>query len=235
MPARIPEKSVISKKFDRIARKYDVTNKIISCGCDVIWRKKLINLLDINENTRMIDLACGTGDIPIQVAKKHKNIKIIGADLSTGMLEIAKKKCVNAGLEERISWVKTDIQDMQFENSSFDVVTMVFGLRNLPDMEKGISEISRILKPGGKAFIMEFSLPENKIMRSLHIFYLRYIIPFLGNLITGDKKMYQYLGKTIENFPPPESVCKMMGKYFPDVSVKRLFAGMVTIYMASTP
>jgi demethylmenaquinone methyltransferase / 2-methoxy-6-polyprenyl-1,4-benzoquinol methylase len=231
MPARIPEKSVISKKFDKIARKYDVTNKIISCGCDIIWRKKLINLLDINEDTRMIDLACGTGDIPIQIVKRHKNIKIIGVDLSDGMLEIAKIKSAKAGLEERISWVKTDIQDMQFEDSSFDVVTMVFGLRNLPDMEKGISEISRILEPTGKAFIMEFSLPKNKIIRGLHIFYLRYIIPFLGSMITRDKKMYQYLGKTIENFPPPESVCEMMGKYFSDVSVKRLFAGMVTIYI----
>jgi len=231
MPARIPEKNVISKKFDKIASKYDITNKIISFGCDIIWRKRLINLLEINEKTKMIDLACGTGDIPIQIVKRHKNIKIIGADLSDGMLEIAKKKCANAGLEKRISWVKTDIQDMQFEDSSFDIATMVFGLRNLPDMKKGISEISRILKPTGKAFIMEFSLPENKIMRSLHIFYLRYIIPFLGSLVTGDKKMYQYLAKTIENFPPPESVCKTMRNYFSDISVKRLFAGMVTIYM----
>ncbi|MCK5743464.1 MAG: bifunctional demethylmenaquinone methyltransferase/2-methoxy-6-polyprenyl-1,4-benzoquinol methylase UbiE, partial [Caldisericia bacterium] len=211
MPARIPEKNVISKKFDKIASKYDITNKIISFGCDIIWRKRLINLLDINEKTKMIDLACGTGDIPIQIVKRHKNIKIIGGDLSSGMLEIAKIKSSKAGFEERISWIKTDIQDMQFEDSSFDIITMVFGLRNLPDMEKGISEISRILKPTGKAFIMEFSLPANKIMRSLHIFYLRYIIPFLGSIITGDKKMYQYLGKTIENFPSPKSVCKMMG------------------------
>ncbi len=230
MKKSLPSKNGISEDFDKIAKKYDLTNRVISLGFDISWRKKLLKLIDAKYNAKIIDLACGTGDVSFMLFDKFPQSEIIGADLSEGMLAVAKHKAAKRGIKD-IEFVKADILDMPFDDTRFDVSTMVFGLRNLPDLEAGLKEISRVMKPSGRCYFMEFSVPRNPIMRLLHRIYIEAFIPVIGSYLTGDVDMYQYLGTTIKELPQPEQIVEMMKKHFTGAEFKRIFMGMVTIYL----
>ncbi|NIM15057.1 MAG: bifunctional demethylmenaquinone methyltransferase/2-methoxy-6-polyprenyl-1,4-benzoquinol methylase UbiE [Candidatus Aminicenantes bacterium] len=218
--------------FDRIHRRYDLLNHLFSFGQDIIWRYKLSQGIEKKDNQQLLDLATGTGDVAFSLLKHSPRIKHAHAcDMAQKMLQLARKKAIKKKLSPKVSLLQGDAINIPYVNDIFDVVTMAFGIRNVTNPSLVLTEIFRVLKTGGKAFILEFSLPANKILRKLHLFYLRHIIPRVGAVISRDKHAYRYLNKTIETFPYGQSFCQLMQTAgFRNVRFKPLTFGVVTIY-----
>ncbi|MCK4886798.1 MAG: bifunctional demethylmenaquinone methyltransferase/2-methoxy-6-polyprenyl-1,4-benzoquinol methylase UbiE [Planctomycetes bacterium] len=230
----ICDKSQISGTFDEISGSYDIVNRLISFGIDRSWRKRLVSYIPDDEGLRVLDLATGTGDVAIEAIKTKSNIaSVAGVDLSEKMMEIGKKKVEAAGAGNKVIFKKGDLLSLPFSNGSFDCVTMAFGLRNAVDTTKCISEISRVLKAGGKALVLEFSLPRNFLFRAAYLFYFKYILPIAGGAISGNMKAYQYLNSTVVSFASPEKVAAMMAEAYLEVKMESLSLGIVTIYIAT--
>lgn len=203
----MPEKTYIKNMFDSIAADYDKLNHILSLNIDKIWRKKAISRIAL-KNCKILDLACGTGDFSIALAKyliKNgcRESIILGMDISAGMINVMKKKVEEENLSEFVFPVQGDGENMDFEDETFDYVTIAFGIRNFEDREKGLREIFRILKKEGNLIIIELSRPENCILKFLYNLYFKNIIPFFGGLVSGNRQAYDYL---------PDSVCRFPGK-----------------------
>lgn len=227
----LPSRKHVEEMFNKIAPKYDFANRILSFGIDIFWRKKLVNMLIENNPNKVLDLACGTGDVTIEIFKNAKNVEIVDADLSQDMLSLAQKKILNRFPEAHVSFVKEDAQKLSFDEDSFDAITIVFGIRNVENLSKGLSEMYRVLLPGGRAFILEFSIPSSRLIKSCFLFYLRNIVPSIGNLLTGDFYSYKYLNKSIEAFPFGEEFCKMLKDAgFKEVRAVPFTFGIVTVY-----
>ena len=220
------------RMFDRIHKQYDALNRLFSFGLDVTWRYSLSRHIEKKDDQQLLDLASGTGDAALSLLKNSPYIKYaVGCDMAGKMLEAAQNKAIKKKLAEKVSFLQGDAANIPFANNIFDVVTMVFGIRNMADPAHVLSEILRVLKKGGKTLILEFSLPTNPILRNIHLFYLRHIIPWVGGAISRDKHAYRYLDKTIETFPYGESFCRIMERAgFRDVQFKTLTFGVVTLY-----
>jgi demethylmenaquinone methyltransferase/2-methoxy-6-polyprenyl-1,4-benzoquinol methylase len=220
------------RMFDRIHRRYDLLNHLFSFGQDIIWRYKLSQGIENKDNQQLLDLATGTGDAAFSLLKHSSRIKHAHAcDMAAKMLQLARRKAVKKKLSEKISLLQGDAANIPYVNDIFDVVTIAFGIRNVTNPIHVLTEIFRVLKTGGKAFILEFSLPTNKSLRKLHLFYLRHIIPRVGAVISRDKHAYLYLNKTIESFPYGDSFCQLMQTAgFRNVRFNLLTFGVVTIY-----
>jgi len=217
--------------FDRIAPSYDRVNRLLSFGRDIAWRKKVRHLLPNKNELILLDLATGTGDQLISLDKSKQIAEGVGVDMSTGMLEVGQKKLVDAGLDHRLELREGDATDIPYEEHRFDVVTISFGIRNVVHVDKALSEMHRVLKPGGRALILEFSLPPNPVIAWLHLFYLRHILPLVGGMVSGDTAAYRYLNTTIESFPYGEAFCKKMRDAgFSETIEHRLTFGVATIY-----
>lgn len=185
----------IQQMFDKIAHRYDLLNRILSFRRDVAWRKKAIKLLNIKREQRILDVACGTGDMIIQLRKQTGVVDIVGVDFSKNMLMKAVEKGVDAHL------LAGDAHFLPFKNKSFDRVMIAFGFRNVTDKERGLSELYRILKDGGRLCILEFSQPEGYFFGNLYKFYFRKVLPFMGGIISGNRHAYEYLPNSVYNFP----------------------------------
>jgi len=218
--------------FDRIARRYDLVNRLLSFGQDIIWRKKLAGLLPERQSQHVLDLATGTADVLLSLVKHSPNIKSgLGLDMSEKMLAIGQSKISRVGLSSKLSFLRGDANSIPCVDNSFDVTTMAFGIRNVTDVRKSLSEMYRVLSPGGKVLILEFSLPPNKLIRSLHLFYLRYLLPTIGGIVSGDKDAYRYLNSTIKSFPYGEEFLRLMsGTGFENSKAHPLTFGVATIY-----
>ena len=223
--------------FDRIAPAYDILNHLLSFGRDLSWRRRLANAVVKNEKLRVLDLATGTGDILICLLRRNPNIaEAVGLDISDNMLALCRRKIARRKLSERIKLVRADVTANGQAGGSFDVVTMGFGIRKTPDAFKTLTEIHRLLKRGGTALILEFSMPANRILRSFYLFYLRFFVPLLGRLLSGDNHAYRYLDKSIESFHRAEDFCRIMQKVgFSDVSAKPLTFGVACLYQGTRP
>jgi demethylmenaquinone methyltransferase/2-methoxy-6-polyprenyl-1,4-benzoquinol methylase len=201
------EKKDSYKMFNRIAKRYDFLNRLLSLGLDYFWRKRLAHFAversstNTSEGYHVLDLATGTADVALELAKKKEVQHIIGLDLSHEMLQQALQKISSHPQGKKMTLQWGDAVKIPFPNESFDLVTLSFGIRNFPDPQESLRNIFRVLRPGGKVLIMEFSLPQNKIIKKAYLFYLRSLLPHLGGLISGDKKAYRYLNETIEDFP----------------------------------
>ena len=204
------KKEQVKKMFDNIAGKYDLLNHLLSMGIDKIWRRNLINMLEAGKPRKILDVATGTGDLAIQASKKIVDAEITGLDISTGMLEIARDKVAKKHLEDRIDFVPGDSEKMPFPEGSFDAVTVAFGVRNFENLEKGLKEMHRVLREGGEVFILEFSTPRNKIIRTVYNFYFRYLLPFIGRVTSKDPKAYKYLYESVQAFPCYEDFLALM-------------------------
>lgn len=219
------------KIFDEIARSYDFLNHFLSFGIDIYWRQKFLPALPKTDQILALDLATGTGDVPLVLVKDKRVRKVIGIDRSKGMVEIGKQKIIKKKLDHKI---KLDIGDgvkVPFKDKKFDVVTISFGIRNFSDHKESLKNIYRVLKPKGKVLIMEFSLPKNKLMRALYFFYFRNILPKIGNLLSGHGDAYTYLNKTVEDFPyGVEFSNHLMEAGFKNVSHKSYTFGIATLY-----
>ena len=192
--------SDIRRMFDAIAKKYDFLNHLLSFCLDFHWRSKVSKLLR-KEDLKYIDLATGTGDLLINVSKKNPQIQnAIGLDASENMLSICDKKISKRKLKNKTSLILADIAEIPFSENSFDAATVGFGIRNTNDIPKALSEIHRILKPQGHAIILEFFAPQNQVIKTLYLFYLRQIVPLIAKICLSQKDAYVYLNKTIEKF-----------------------------------
>lgn len=229
------KKSVqVEKMFDNIAHAYDRLNHTLSLGIDKSWRRKAIAWLKPFHPQRIMDVATGTGDFAIQAYQDLLPEELIGTDISEGMMNVGKEKVQRNGLTGKIIFAKEDCTSLTFGAESFDAVTVAFGVRNFEDLDKGLSEICRVLTPNGKLVILELSYPEKFPMKQLYAIYSRVVIPTLGKLFSKDNSAYHYLPQSIKAFPQGEVMKNIIGKAgFREVSFRRLTFGICTLYMAS--
>ncbi len=226
------KKEQVEQMFDNISHRYDFLNHFLSMGIDKGWRKKIVRLLAPYRPDAVLDIATGTGDLAILEAEKLKPSTMVGLDLSEGMLEIARQKAAKKNLNH-IQWIKGDAEHLPFDDATFDAVTVAFGVRNFENLKAGLSEMLRILKPGGVAAILEFSKPKAVPFKQLYWFYSKNILPFLGKLISGDSSAYTYLPESIAVFPAYEEMTDILKDTgFKPVRYIPVTFGIATIYLA---
>lgn len=229
------EKAVqVEQMFDNIAPTYDTLNHRLSWNIDRSWRRKAIGQLARFQPQRLLDIATGTGDFVIMAAQMLKPERLVGADISEGMLEIGRQKAEKAGLSEIIAFEKQDCLALTYQDESFDAVTAAFGIRNFADLDKGLAEMCRVLKTGGHLSIIELTSPVSFPMKQLFRVYSHTVLPVYGRLISHDTSAYSYLTRTIEAFPQGEQMVDILQKAgFREAGFKRLTFGICTMYYAT--
>jgi demethylmenaquinone methyltransferase / 2-methoxy-6-polyprenyl-1,4-benzoquinol methylase len=237
MPDSLPNtEEALSRKevwrmFDRIAHRYDLLNRSLSLGQDVIWRKRMKRYLPDHERLHVLDLATGTADQLLYLASDERVASGVGMDLAEKMLEIGREKIRRRSMDGKLHLQTGDAASIPAENDSADVVTISFGIRNVVAVSEALTEMYRVLKPGGRALILEFSLPHNGMVRGLYLFYFRHILPRIGSLVSGDAYAYRYLNQTVETFPYGEAFCELMREAgFKGVQAHPLTFGIASIY-----
>ena len=227
------KKEQVADMFNNISKRYDLLNRMMTMRIDVIWRKKAIKLLQSIQPQNILDVATGTGDFAIESIQILKPKKIVGVDISQGMLDVAKEKIEKKGLQDIFDVQLGDSENLQFADNSFDAVTVAFGVRNFEDLEKGLSEIHRVLRPGGKAIILELSNPTAFPIKQLYYFYFHKIVPAFGRMISKDASAYSYLPESVAKFPDGDRFAQITDKVgFNKTIVKPQTFGFCTIYEA---
>jgi len=235
IPEITPSRHEVWKMFDRVARRYDFLNHFLSLNRDVTWRRKVAELLPGRKDQTVLDLATGTADQLLSLYGSDRVESGVGLDLSEEMLIIGRRKIAARQLEGCLTLRNGDAGAIPFDDNTFDAVTISFGIRNVTDVCHTLREMHRVLKPGGRALILEFSLPENRILRSTYLFYLRHVLPGLGGIISGDGRAYRYLDRTVESFPCGEAFCRLMRDAgFANAQARPLTFGVATIYHGDT-
>ena len=225
--------SPIAKMFDRISPKYDALNHLLSFNIDKVWRRKTAKAIARFYPKTILDLATGTADLAIQLAKHNPQAHIIGMDISEKMMEIGKAKIAKKGLENQIELRLGDAAALPFEDNSFDAVTVAFGVRNFEHLEQGLSEIHRVLKPNRQVVILEFSLPEKFPVKQAYQLYFKHILPKIGKGISKDASAYDYLPASVEAFPKPADFVHILASHgFKNATAKPLTFGITTLYSA---
>ena len=235
----VPYKEGVSKKdqvaqmFNNISHRYDFLNHLLSLGIDKIWRRKAISILQSIQPKQILDVATGTGDFALQAMSLNPE-KITGIDISEGMLEVGRKKILARHLESKIELVQADSENIPFPHNKFDAVTVAFGVRNFENLRRGLSEILRVLKPGGMVVVLEFSKPETFPFKQVYNFYFRFILPRVGSIVSNDKAAYKYLPKSVEAFPDGEDFLHILHEIgFKNTKCSSLSFGISTIYIGT--
>jgi len=224
------KKPHIQRMFDSIAPRYDVLNRVLSGGIDQSWRRKVIRTLLKDNPKRVLDIATGTADLAILAAKQGVD-KVVGVDIAEEMLEFGRKKVRQQGLTEVVSLQTGDAEKLPFSDRQFDAATVSFGVRNFEDLDAGLRQINRILRPGGKLIVLEFSRPRAFPIKQLYAFYNRFILPTIGRLISGDSGAYTYLPESISVFPEDEHFLEYMQEAgFEELKATRLTFGIASMY-----
>ncbi|TDE45396.1 bifunctional demethylmenaquinone methyltransferase/2-methoxy-6-polyprenyl-1,4-benzoquinol methylase UbiE [Flavobacterium rhamnosiphilum] len=227
------KKEQVAKMFDTISGNYDNLNRVISFGIDIKWRKKVLQIVAKSNPKIILDIATGTGDLAILMAQTNAE-KIIGLDISAGMLEVGVKKIASKNLSNTIEMILGDSENMPFEDNYFDAITVAFGVRNFDDLEKGLAEILRVLKPNGVFVILETSVPDKTPYRQGYNFYTKNILPLIGKVFSKDDVAYGYLSESAAAFPYGEVLNNILRKIgFIDVVALPQTFGVATIYSAS--
>ncbi len=227
----------ICAMFDHIAPRYDLLNHLLSFGFDIRWRREVARSTPKNRPLDLLDLATGTGDLLVACLNSDATIaRAVGLDLSQQMIDVARRKLNNCAGRPAVELIRGDACNTGMPDSSFDVITMGFGIRNTPDVALTLREIFRLLKPGGSTLILEFSMPDRPFFKKLYAFYLRHLVPALGALIARDRTAYRYLNTSIEAFEAPAGFEKLMrGAGFCSIRTKSLTCGVARIYIGSRP
>lgn len=227
------KKEEVAEMFNNISKRYDFLNHFLSMGIDKIWRKKAVKQLKDLKPKRILDIATGTGDFAVALLKLNPE-EIIGVDISSGMLEVGNQKMKNRGFDNKISLVLGDSENLQFEDAYFDGVTVAFGVRNFENLEKGLGDMLRVIKPGGRAVILEFSKPKKFPIKQLFGFYSKRLIPFVGKMVSKDKRAYEYLPESVEAFPEGSAFMDIMTEVgYRNVSGVPVSGGIATIYIGN--
>jgi demethylmenaquinone methyltransferase/2-methoxy-6-polyprenyl-1,4-benzoquinol methylase len=228
------KKEQVALMFNNIARRYDFLNHFLSLGIDKRWRRKAIrHLSGIKKNPVLLDIACGTGDLALEALALNPH-KIIGLDISEEMLKIGRKKIEKRSYSHRISLQYGDAEDLSFEDDFFDGITVAFGVRNFENLARGLSEMRRVLKPGGRVVVLEFSRPRKFPVKQVYQFYFNLILPVIGRVFSRDQSAYTYLPESVNRFPEREQfILAMEQAGFAQCKYRSLTFGIATIYYAT--
>ena len=227
----LSKKEQVADMFDNIAYRYDFLNRFLSAGVDIWWRKKAIRQLEKLNPKQILDVATGTADVAIMTTSLLHPDKITGIDISDGMLEIGRAKIKKQGLENTIELINGDSEAIIFPDDSFDAVTVAFGVRNFEHLEKGLSEIKRVLKPGGKLVVLEFSQPKAPVVAQLYNVYMKLVAPNVGKLFSKNRNAYKYLDESIKKFPEGKNFTLILDNLgYTNTYCKPLSLGICSIY-----
>ena len=224
------KKEEVEQMFDNISSKYDFLNHFLSLGIDKIWRRKAVKELRLTQPKKILDIATGTGDFAIANLKLNPE-EIVGIDISNGMLDVGRQKMIKRNVDHIVTIKQADSEALPFDEGYFDGLTVGFGVRNFENLEKGLSEMLRVLRPGGKAVILEFSKPKVFPIKQAFGFYSKYVIPVLGKNISKDEKAYAYLPESVEAFPEGKDFMDILTKLnYKNVTATTVSGGIATIY-----
>jgi|TARA_B100000768_G_scaffold7428_1_gene8148 demethylmenaquinone methyltransferase/2-methoxy-6-polyprenyl-1,4-benzoquinol methylase len=226
------KKKQVEKMFDSISFEYDKLNRLISAGNDVKWRKHIYKIANHLNPVDVLDIATGTADIAMELSK-IKGSKITGLDISEKMLNVGRQKIVDRSLQDKITLVSGDAENLNFSKNTFDLISIGFGVRNFQNLKKGLSESFRVLRDGGTLIVLETSVPQNTFIKFFYLLFSRTFIPLIGSLFSKDKKAYKYLQKSAEEFPSGENFSQILKSCgFKDVEIMPLMLGASSIYIA---
>lgn len=238
-PYNIPDrtkKEEVQLMFDNIAPSYDRLNHIFSFSIDKLWRRRVVNIVRREKPERILDIATGTADLAIAMAKRMPSARVMGVDLSEKMLAVAAEKVARQGLDDHIALYQGDAEKLEIESGVIDVATVAFGVRNFGDMERALGEVWRVLREGGEFVVLEFSTPRNALVRKTYGLYSKRIMPSVGGIVSHDKKAYDYLPASISEFPEPERFMDMLREAgFEECRRRSLSFGIAQIYTCRKP
>ncbi len=227
----LSKKEQVAEMFDNIAFRYDFLNRFLSAGTDMMWRKKALSYIEDLHPKRILDVATGTADVAIMASRLLKAEHIIGIDISEGMLEIGRTKVLKLGLQKSIELLNGDSEAIKFPDNSFDAVTVAFGVRNFQHLEKGLTEILRVLIPGGKLVVLEFSKPTLPVIKTLYNVYMKTVAPGMGKLFSKNRSAYQYLDASIKKFPEGKNFTQILvNTGYHNIQSQPLSLGICSIY-----
>lgn len=225
----------IQTMFSTIAHRYDLLNRVLSLGIDRYWRKFAVNQLPRVENARFLDVATGTCDVALEIIRRFpQDAKVVGVDFSDKMLELGKEKVAAAGCQDRVDVRFADVTDLPFEDNVFDASIIAFGIRNVQDYKKGVSEMGRVVKSGGKVVVLEFTSVQNRFFKPLYHFYIIKVLPFIGEIISGKRGAYKYLPDSMLHFPAPDEFKAAMEETgLQDVRYYKLNFGITAVHIGT--
>lgn len=227
------KKEQVAQMFNNISKRYDFLNHFLSLGIDIMWRKKAIKMLKEDHPKQILDIATGTGDFAIESLALNPD-KVIGVDISEGMLEVGRKKMKQRKYDDRIELHLGDSEGLLFDDNKFDAVIVAFGVRNFENLEKGLEDMYRVLKPGGKVVVLEFSKPTSFPFKQIYQFYFKYILPSVGRIISKDQAAYTYLPDSVRNFPDGKNFLNILDRIgFLKTQCRPLTLGISSIYVGS--
>ena len=225
------KKEQVRAMFDGIARRYDLLNHLLSLGVDRGWRRRVVRAVRAERPRSVLDMATGTADLAIMLAKSCPGARVVGVDLSERMLAVGRVKVERESLSERIELVQGDAESAAYGREAFDAATVAFGVRNFGDLDAGLREMARTIKPGGKVVVLEFSRPRNRLFRALYEFYTYKILPRIGGMVSKDKRAYEYLPASVGEFPAPKEFMAMMERAgFRECRARSQSFGIAQIY-----
>lgn len=223
----------VRRMFDSIAGRYDMLNRMLSLGMDRLWRRKMVDSLRSSSPQRILDVASGTGDLALLMCRRLQPQQIIAADLSEEMMAVGRRKATKAGYASRISFEHQDCMTLTYSDHSFDAITVAFGVRNFADLERGLSEMERVLRPDGQLRILELSTPKHFPMKQLYALYSRTIIPLVGSWFSLEKSAYRYLPASIRKMPQGHEMVRLLERQGFDVQVRTFTGGTCSLYSAT--
>ncbi|MEQ8364101.1 MAG: bifunctional demethylmenaquinone methyltransferase/2-methoxy-6-polyprenyl-1,4-benzoquinol methylase UbiE [Cyclobacteriaceae bacterium] len=224
------KKDQVAKMFDNISGNYDFLNHFLSLGIDIIWRKKAIRQLTAIAPKQILDVATGTGDFAIEALKLNPD-KVVGVDISEGMLEVGRIKMKERKLDGKVELLYGDSENLPFEENKFDAVIVAFGVRNFENLENGLAEMLRVVRPGGKVVVLEFSKPRKFPFKQLYSFYFKFVLPKIGRWVSKDSSAYTYLPESVQAFPDGEGFVKILNHLgYKNTSCKPLTFGISSLY-----
>ncbi len=224
----------IRTMFSTIAPRYDLLNRVLSLGIDGYWRRFAVNQLPKVENAKFLDVATGTCEVALEIVKRCPNAKVFGVDFSEGMLELGREKVGKAGHQDRIDVRLADVTSLPFEDNTFDASIIAFGIRNVQDYKKGIAEMGRVVKSGGKVVILEFTSIQNRFFKLPYRFYITKVLTFIGEMVSGRKGAYKYLPSSMLEFPSPDELKKSMEETgLQDVKYYKLTFGITAVHVGT--
>ena len=232
----MPKKEKVQEMFDNIAPTYDTLNHVLSMNVDKLWRRHALKEIVDGTPQRILDVACGTGDSTISIAKAAgEGSEVTGVDISEGMMALVQGKAEKAGVAGRIGLAVADGEALPYADGTFDRVTCAFGIRNFEHKEQGLSEFRRVLKPGGKVVILELSVPQNRVVLWAYDLYFTHLLPAIGGVVSGDKAAYRYLPASVHRFPAPQEFCRMMELAgFTGVRCRTFTGGLCRMFVGET-
>jgi demethylmenaquinone methyltransferase/2-methoxy-6-polyprenyl-1,4-benzoquinol methylase len=226
------QRAAVERMFSAIAPRYDFLNRLLSAGRDRVWRREAIRATRLPIDGRLLDVCTGTADMALETARQFPTATIAGVDFSGPMIDRGRQKVAGAGLADRVVLSVAPAEALPFPDGAFDAVTVAFGLRNVADRRLALAEMRRVLKPGGRAVVLEFTTPPGRLFRRLYLWYFHRVLPVIGGLISGHRSAYAYLPASVGEFPPPKELAAWMEQAgFRDVSYRLLTGGIVAIHV----